>query len=431
MADPSILLEQPVAEGGLEATFFFNGRLLEGSDFTREQNARAAADERLGQAMGAGVAFGLTLKEGIATVADGAEGQTGRPIVVEPGLAVNALGQAMRLHERQQIQLTRPPAANDGVLASGCGPFGACSPLGSGTYVAGQGVYILTIAPAQLRSGRAPSNGIGGDGGQCNIDQVVETVQFRLLEVRPQLYGSLAATAADFRNRIAYRCFGEGAKADWVTHLLARGARGSDLLDAMKSFGLAEQEVPLGILAYTGANTIEFIDSWAVRRPLVQPDGGDKLGSLVEPYRLANGMAMLRQFQDHLAAEVGSPVELGGVKARSHFPYLPPAGVLPGFSNDQAAEFFGGMTIRGPVHINGPQVEPLLRESLSAPALRSQDNEVVWIYAVASNRMAGAVAAGDPETADPYLIFARGDLAYRGNARFNLHRWDYANYALT
>ncbi|MDJ0642088.1 MAG: hypothetical protein QNJ15_04660 [Erythrobacter sp.] len=431
MADGTILLEQPVPEGSLQATNFFNGRLLEGSDFTREQNARAQADERLGQAMGAGVAFGLTLKEGLEMVAEDGENSLGRPIIVEPGLAVNALGQAMRLSSRQQVQLTRPPAANDGTLASGCGPFGACSALGTGTYVAGQGLYILTIAPAQMRSGRAPSNGISGAAVSCNIDQVIETVQFRLLEVPASLYNFLPATADDFRNQIAYRCFGEGVKADWVTHLLARGPRGNDLVQDMAANGLGEQEVPLGILAYTGADTIMFIDAWAVRRPLVQQDSGDRIGSLVEPYRLANGMAMLRQFQDHLATEVGAPVSLGDVRARSHFPYLPPAGVLPNFSEEQALEFFGGMTIRGPVHINGPQVEPLLRESQSAPAIRSADNEVVWLYAVAANRMAGAVAAGDPDTADPYLIFARGDLAYRGNARFNLHRWDYANFALT
>ena len=437
MAEPAILLGQPVAQGGVQATHFFNGRLLEASDFTREQHARAAADERLGQALGAGVAFGLTLTEGLATVAESGEPSGGRPIVVEPGLAVNALGQAMRLGERQQIQLTRPPAANDGTVPAGCGPFGACNPLGAGTYVAGQGVYILTIAPAQLRAGRAPTNGIssdngrGGAGGGCNSDQVTETVQFRLIEVRPQLYGSLPASAADFRNRIAYRCFGDGVKADWVTHLLARGARGSDLLDAMAGFGLAAQEVPLGLLAYTGSDRITFIDSWAVRRPLVQPDSGDRFGSLVEPARIAAGMAMLRQFQDQLAAAVGSPVALGNVRARSHFPHLPPAAILPGFSVAQAQQFLGGMTLRGPVHINGPQVEPLLRESLAAPALRSADNEVVWLYAVAANRMAGAVAAGDPQRADPYLIFARGDLGYRGNARFNLHRWDYANFALT
>lgn len=431
MADPTILLEQPVAEGGLEATHFFNGRLLKGSDFTREQEARAQADERLGQAIGRGVAFGLTLKEGLATIGPDGGSDTGRPILIEPGLAINSLGQAMRLNQRQQIQLTRPPSANDEIFAgNGCGPFGHCTPLKAGTYVAGQGVYILTIAPARMRSGRAATNGIAGDGARCNSDHVVETVQFRLLEIRPQLYGSLPATAPDFRNRIAYRCFGEGIKADWVTHLLSQTGRGDDLLDTMEDFGLGPQEVALGVLAYTGVDRIEFLDSWSVRRRLVQPDSGDRLGSLVEPRRIAAGMAMLRQFQDHLAQLVGPSVELGEVKARTHFPYLPPAGILPHFTAEEAATFFGGMTVRGPVHINGPQLEPLLRESMSAPALRSADNEVVWLYAVAANRMAGAVATGDPKTADPYLVFARGDLGYRADARFNLHRWDYANFAL-
>ena len=428
MAEGTIQLEQPVASGGLEATHFFNGRLLKGSDFTREQDARARADERLGMAIGRGVAQGLTLREGLAQVDE--DGNAERPIVIEPGLAVNALGQALRLKESQQVQLTRPPAESDSIATAACGPFGACNPLAGGTYVAGQGVYILTIAPATRQSGRAATNGLSGDDSACNTDQVVETVQFRLLEVRPQLYGTLPATAADFRNRIAYRCFGEGVKADWVTHLLARGPRGDDLVEAMAGYGLGPQEVPLGLLAYTGAQTLAFIDSWAVRRPLVKDDSGDRFGSLVEPQRIATGIAMLRQFQDHFASLSQPPGTIGSIKARTHFPYLPPAGILPHLSEAAAKSFLGGMTVRGPVHINGPQVEPLLRESMGAPALRSADNEVVWLYAVAANRMAGAVAAGDPEVADPYLIFARGDLAYRGDARFNLHRWDYANYAL-
>ena len=69
-------------------------------------------------------------------------------------------------------------------------------------------------------------------------------------------------------------------------------------------------------------------------------------------------------------------------------------------------------------------------ERLAAPAIRSSSNEVVWLYAVAENLIAGTKALADETAPDPYLVFASANLAYRGDARFNLHRWNYANYAL-
>ena len=82
------------------------------------------------------------------------------------------------------------------------------------------------------------------------------------------------------------------------------------------------------------------------------------------------------------------------------------------------------------MHINAAQLEDLIRESLCAPAIDSADGSVVWLYAVAENLIEGARRAADPARPKPYLVFARGDLAYRGDARFNLHRWNYANFAL-
>ena len=55
---------------------------------------------------------------------------------------------------------------------------------------------------------------------------------------------------------------------------------------------------------------------------------------------------------------------------------------------------------------------------------------MVWLYAVAENLIEGARAAADHTRPDPYLIFASGNLPYRADARFNLHRWNYANFAL-
>lgn len=139
---------------------------------------------------------------------------------------------------------------------------------------------------------------------------------------------------------------------------------------------------------------------------------------------------MLQQFQDHFGELTNNGINIGDVRARTHFSTLPPVGVLPKLSKQAALAFFGGMTVRGPVHINAAQVEPLLRDSLSTPAIRSASNEVVWLYAVAENMIEGIKASADAGITDPYLIFASGNLPYHADARFNLHRWNYANFAL-
>jgi hypothetical protein len=192
--------------------------------------------------------------------------------------------------------------------------------------------------------------------------------------------------------------------------------------------------VPLALLAFTGALDLRFIDVWAVRRNCALADEiaprNAVAASMTGPHRIAAGRAMLAQFQDHLAVLRADAAGFAAVRARTHFPYLPPAGLLPQIDGEGARAFFGGMTVRGPVHLNAAQVEPLLRESLAAPAIRSASNEVVWLYAVAENLIEGARAAADEARPDPYLIFASGNLPYRADARFNLHRWNYANFAL-
>ena len=51
-----IKLQQPVVNGSLRSTNFFNGRLVTGADMTREQAARREAVWRTGKAAGEGIA---------------------------------------------------------------------------------------------------------------------------------------------------------------------------------------------------------------------------------------------------------------------------------------------------------------------------------------------------------------------------------------
>lgn len=413
MTSDFLTLQQPVGEGGIESVNFFNGRLLTGGDMGREQVARRRADARLGEALGDGIAFGLEVgsrppddKDPLAS------------IEIQPGLAINRTGACLRLAQPEIVHLSRTDSTSH--AAHGCS-FANCTPLTGGTYFAGEGLYLLTIAPAEVAMGRAPSNGLGGTNPYCDIDRRVEAVQFRLLEIHSSLYADLPVTDPEFRNAIAYRCFGPGVLADYSTALLAGGRRSDALLDSMAAYGLGSSDVPLALIGFQGAAELTLLDSWAVRRPLALADPPGPFHSLTAPRRAAVGRAMFEQFQAQLQDLRDAGGVPGAVTARSHFPNLPAVGILPRMSADEATAFFAGMTVRGPMHINSATVELLVRESLTFPAIHSASDEVVWLYAVAENRIAGT---------GPYLVFAAGNLAYRGDARFDLHRWDYSHYTL-
>ncbi len=420
-------LQQPIRDGGIENVHFFNGRLLTAADFAREQMAQRQADARIGEVIGDGIAHGLDVTSKTIT-SEGAD-TTFPGVAISPGLAINRRGQTLRLQHEKQIQLSRIDTTSFAV--SGC-TFADCAPPASGTYVAGEGLYLLTIAPSEIALGRAKSNSMSNDNFACEIDRKAEAVQFRLLEIPTQLYDGMHTTEAGFRNAIAYRCFGEGVLDNWTTHLLGRRDRRDDLIRSMGAYGLTDQDVPIALLGFIGSNSLILLDGWAVRRPLSPPDPvSGSLASMIAPRRTAVGQAMFHQFQTQLAELVGIGPLPGGVTARSHFPFLPPVGILPHFTVEMARSFFGRMELRGPQHINSAQLEPLLRESLSAPAIKSQGEQILWLYAVAENRIAAERAKADDEVTDPYLVFATSNLAYRADARFNLHRWDYANLALS
>ncbi|MEO6092093.1 MAG: hypothetical protein ABIT04_09820 [Novosphingobium sp.] len=427
MTETFLALNQPAAAGGVEQVRFFNGRLLSGGDLTREQAASRAREALTGMAIGTGVVSGFDVAQSLSDKAE-----AGAVVTVSAGLAIAPDGTILHLPGDQRLQLTRAgtPLRTNGDSCE----FGVCTASDGGSYVAGEGLYVLVASRSVRTAGRAQVNGIPGDAASCNVDREIAAVAFRLLRVRPHLLGGMSQAAPAFRNTVAFACFGSGMLASWPVNLLARDRRDDDLLTQMREFGLAQNDVPLALVAFTGALDLRFIDGWAVRRPCELADaasiGGAAIASMTSPRRIAIGRAMLAQFQDHLAALRTNAAGFPAVRARTHFPQLPPAGLLPGMDAAAAKTLFGGMTVRGPVHLNAAQVEPLLRESLSVPAIRSASNEVVWLYAVAENLIAGVKATAAADRPDPYLLFASGNLPYRADARFNLHRWNYANFAL-
>jgi hypothetical protein len=422
--DSVLRLQEPLTEGGIRAVNFFNGRLLTGKDLSREQQARREADWRLGLALGEGVAFGLEVEK------DQPASQPGLPVArIKAGLAFNRQGQALRLTEPVSVALARRFEAGAGTDCL----FAGCAAPDSGSYTAGAGLYVLTIAPATASEGRAANNGFDPANVRCNTDATVEAVQFRLLWVNPALYAGLNAGAAWFRNAIAYLCFGSGAQPDWLAGLLDAPPRRDDLLESLRQNGvLSEVDVPLGLLFFTGVADLRFIDLWSVRRPLARGESGG-VASLAEGHRLAVGRAMFQQFQAQIAEL--SPVSggLGNVTAQSHFRYLPPVGIIPvaeetDGTDAQATRFFAGMTYRAPVFINAARLEALVRASLCYPPIDTQGEEMLWLYRVRENRMAidGAQAGqGKPRS---YLAFASGHLPYCGQGQYDLSYYDYGNY---
>lgn len=420
--DDILQLQEPLTDGGIRAVNFFNGRLLTGKDFSREQDARREADSRLGLALGEGIAFGLEVEH------DNQLSQSHLPVVnIKAGLAFNREGQALRLKNPVHVALAR----SFEVGSVDC-LFKNCTVLGGGTYVAGAGVYVLTIAPAASSEGRAASNGLDPGNVRCNTDTTVEAVQFRLLQVKPAWYADLNVAAPSFRNQLAYRCFGAGIHADWFENLLGAAPRQDDLLETLRKNLLSPLEVPLGLLFFTGAADLKFIDMWAVRRPLNDFDS-DPLMSLVGSRRLAIGQAMFMQFQQQIAVLLDQNADPESIIAADYFRFLPPVGIIPLLGNNFSKGFhqdlfFDGIVHHPIVYIEAARAEALMRHALHYPPIDIKSRVMVRIYRVRENAQT-ITNASQTGTLRPYVIFSSGHMAYMGDPHFDVNRWDFSNWA--
>ena len=323
----AIGLNTPIADDkAIRAGNFFNGRLLTSKDLGREQDNRRQADAWLGQAVGAGIAWGLEASPQGAAAA--------RTVQVKAGLAVNRAGQTLRLAADQVVTLVAQPDTASPGASTGFGPCGVLS--GSTTYVAGNGLYLLTLAPLTMDEGTVPVLALDPGNVRCNTDAKVEAVQLRLLYIDDALLlargldANVVAPAAvsRLRNAAAYACFGFPAVAD------AHGHPGTvpadNLLDALAKRDLSPCDVPLALIHLTLASGIVFVDRWSVRRRItasIAADGAAPAWSaLIGDEIDALGEAQLVQFQEQIA-EV-SDAAIGGLTAAASFAWLPPAGFL-------------------------------------------------------------------------------------------------------
>ena len=438
IVDSIAQLQQPLTEGGIRNVNFFNGRLLTGKDMGREQAARREADARLGRALGDGVAFGLEAAR------DPLHDRADAPVLrVKAGLAVNRAGQTLCLAADASVALTRRFDATGGA-ACDCTPFSGmfadCSPIAGGTYVAGAGVYLLTIAPARTNEGRAPTNGLDPTNVRCNTDATVDGVQFRLLSINPLRFADLDPASLRFRNLLAYRCFGiearEAAMIDpWRADPGREDPPGYGLVDELREVGLGDCDVPLALVYWT-AGGLQFVDTWAVRRRLLGPDALRDHAFVARARRLVEAEAMCAQFQQQLGDLLAASATPALLSARTHFRYLPPFGLLPlqsgvlrGFGD---AAFFDGVPRRSKPgsgqttpFIDARELGAMREQALAFAPTDLDAGEFLWVHRPWQAQRALATGGA----AQPLLAFACGLMPEFAIARFDMARYDYSNHA--
>jgi hypothetical protein len=403
---------------------FFNGRLLSGEDLTHEQGANEQVARRLGRATGEGIAYGL---EVVPT--PGSDRVRQPTLSVAAGLAVSRRGDTLQLADPVEISLKELPRVD--AAGSPITTFSVCEPPAGSVYVAGAGLYLLTIGAVEGREGRAPVSGLGNVEASCNTKYLVPGVRFRLISIdlRP---GDLDEPDR-LRNRLAYRCLVGDPPVEEPFWANPFGPPVGDygLIDELRPGRLQRCEVPLALVYLTATGGLVFVDAWSVRRRLTAPDADARFRTLTGDRRAAEGEAMVSQFQSQVEDALMTGAATPAVAARDWFAYLPPFGLLPLASGALGrgfdyATFFGGMTFRRPIFVEGAQLRPLAREALDYPPIDTASPVVVWLYIVREGAQAGLASSQPPQS---YLVFASGHTAYRGEARYDVHRWNFGNFS--
>lgn len=407
-----IKLQEPIKNGSLRATNFFNGRLVTGTDLTREQDSRREAVRRIGKAVGTGIVYGLEVEKDYLAGND--------PVVnVSAGLAVNGCGQALYLSQDTNVNLLE----RFGAAAQSSSIFGECQPLQVGTYTAGYGLYLLVLTPAQKSEGSAPTSGLNNAFSTCNTDVILETAQFRLLAIDPFLSGETLPNQQKLRNYLAYRCFGVEETRNFFADPLGFSIKSYGLIDEMRDSVLSNSDVPLAIINWTSTG-IKFVEMWAVRRRLIKRNDNEDWKQLFGDRRKAETEAMMQQFTDQLDQIERETANLTAIEADDIFRYLPPAGIIPlassGKKGFDADNFFGNLGSNEITNTDGDRLRVLLDHAISHEPIDLQANDEIQLYYVRENIQ----AFDDGENVRKVLVFARHSLPYIGVARFDEATWN-------
>lgn len=422
-------LQQPIINGSLRSTNFFNGRLVTGADMNREQAARREGDRRVGKAAGEGIVYGLEVEK------DSTAGND--PVVnVSKGLAVNRCGQSLYLSQDTTVNLLERFGASEQPSKI----FSECQQLQGGTYAAGYGVYLLVLSPVESSEGSAPTSGLNNVFSTCNTDVILETVQFRLLAVDPFLQNETLPGEQSLRNYLAYRCFGVAEMQEFFTDPLNVSLEDYGLIDEMRGQTLADGDVPLAIINWTSAG-IRFVEMWAVRRRITRSSNYGRWNFLTGDRRQSETEAMYYQFAEQIQDIRTNETDLHLISALSRFNYLPPAGLLPlktpvgglNISNSAASKgfssptFFGQLEPKETAMLDASRLRPLILESFQHNPIDLKKDEKVRLYLLWEN--VRAVETGI--STQLVLIFTKHTLPYSGTARFGYAEFDLSRFAET
>jgi hypothetical protein len=327
----AIDLLEPLFTDGIATPSYFNGRVLSAEDLSQSASAQRQVDRLLGQAIGEGVAHGLEVS--VVPNVDGAPA-----VRAEAGLAINRRGAVVRLGTWQVIKL-----AASLPVSGGAPGFADCGDVPGPVFSGSAGVYLLTIGPVQGTRGMAPVTGLRNASATCNVREVVDGVQFRMI---PLTITGVSATSPQLRNQVAIRCLGLRALKNLKGFAPGGQIASYGLLDDLRQAKqLTACEVPLATLRLT-ADAVAFIDGWSVRRRLIQPVVASRWPHLVDDRRLAEAEALFLQFEDQVATIAPTGQDVSSVNGSAHFAWYPPAGVLPvGTGRFKPATFFKEQTL--------------------------------------------------------------------------------------
>lgn len=436
-------LFDPVIDSGLRNPHFFEGRLLTAESLREDQKAHRERQRLSGQALGAGVVRGLevTLEPLVA-------GAVRRTVRIGQGVALNQEGELLVLRQDIRADVV-PPSAPPEAPAS---LFARCEPSPVPVLPSSHGLYLLVMSPASGFRERAPKSGLGQEDTiiGCGDRYAVDGVKFRLEPLAPALLAGddapalaaldalLAGTAnaaqrSRLRNLCAHLLIGAGERMRFARDPFAREGGGSALtaygaLDRLRALErLSRCDVPLSFFLWH-ASGIAYMDLWAVRRRPVAAGLSAEWPALEGLRARAEAEALRLQFQAQLADVLGEADDLSAISAQDFFRYLPPAGLLPVIDVQRprgvtVPGFFAGRTWRGPVFMEGARLSAIFEAALPYPPLDLEQQEMVWVYLTRENRAPAGQAA-----APPFALFASGQLPFFGEARFDVNRWNYANY---
>lgn len=416
-------ITEMIYDQSLRSVNFFNGRLLTAEDLSKEQAGSREERRRLGRALGAGVAWGLEV-----SMTAGADQVREPSVTITPGLAIDRRGQTLLLEETVDLALKVTPtrAATGGITA-----FQMCRTQDEDAYVAGAGLYLLTLTSGEGREGRALVSGLGNVEASCNTRYHVPGLQFRLTQF---INLQLPNDRDRLRNWAAYRCFGseEVFQSPYANPFGPRQPS-YGLIDSLRPNRLADCEVPLALVYWTSSGGLVFVDMWAARRRLTPTEeAAAGWPRFMSDRHASEAEAMFQQFQAQLEDLRKQSVVANALQAKAHFRYVPPAGIIPlrnareGRGYDETL-FFQGIPRHPMRYIEGARLEYLLRASFAYPPLDLDSGVMVWIYRVREN--AEAIQNNVPNPPQPFLVYASGHMPYLGDPHYDVNRAGYSNFA--